>query len=287
MNKITFEEYKSAIREKYVLEKREDVSGILLNPTPAQLRNLCLMIFENGLNTTDQNILRIFFNLKGEDSLRKSIENCDIGKFKPIISFLKREKDSDHVTRIELAAVLVDFNPRPYSKYLQIGKTELVGDSRDFLLEEKPTKHNLLRKTSSTKTLIIDYNSKSKKTIGISFVVLLSFIFMGYSAKGIFFPNKECMQWNENHYEEVDCSNNQISIGQLNTTLPLDENVMSLKKIDPNQKISFFKNDKAIVWYSKQNGIIVLFNGPGFHPETAKPLKPITKYIIEKYNLKK
>ena len=50
MNKITFEEYKSAIREKYVLEKREDVSGILLNPTPAQLRNLCLMIFENGLN---------------------------------------------------------------------------------------------------------------------------------------------------------------------------------------------------------------------------------------------
>ena len=73
-------------------------------------------------------------------------------------------------------------------------------------------------------------------------MVLLSFIFMGYSAKGIFFPNKECMQWNENHYEEVDCSNNQISIGQLNTTLPLDENVMSLKKIDPNQKISFFKN---------------------------------------------
>lgn len=43
MNKITFEDYKSGIEVKYEVSKIDDVYGILLNLTPVQLRNLCLM----------------------------------------------------------------------------------------------------------------------------------------------------------------------------------------------------------------------------------------------------
>ena len=116
MKKITFEEYKSAIKAHYKGSKLEDVSGILLNPTPAQLRNLCLMKFENGLTRTDENTFSLFFHVKEGHDIRKAIDNFDIGKFKPIISFLKAEKDSDNSSRIELAAILVDFCPRPYNK---------------------------------------------------------------------------------------------------------------------------------------------------------------------------
>lgn len=290
MNKITFEEYKNAIRSQYGVKKIEDVSGILLNPTPAQLRNLCLMIFDNSVSKSDENILRLFFKVKEEENLRRTIENYDIGKFKPIISFLKGEKDSDNFTRIELAAFLVDFNPRPYAKYLQNGNT---GQRSNLVVlsqgeKEESDRDNLLAERRVEKEATIDYNVRlnPRKKAVIIFVALLSLFFMGYTVKNIIFPKKECMQWERDHYEAVDCTSGKIGAGQLEDIVPIDESVMKLKKLDSNSKLIFFKNDKPLVWYSKNDGVVELFNTPGFHPETGKPLKPITKYMIEKYNLK-
>ncbi|SHF76561.1 hypothetical protein SAMN05444396_101280 [Flavobacterium segetis] len=285
MSKITFEEYKKAVRAKYAVKKRDDVSGILLNPTPAQLRNLCLLLFENGLNTTDENIFSMFFNAKEVGSIRRAIVNFDVSKFKPIISFLKEEKDSEHVTRIELAAVIVDFIPRPYSKYLQSDENE-TAKIPEFLPVEKNEIMRKVYKLSEEPIVIISKNNTGK-SIAIGFLVLLSLCFMGYTVKGVFFPKKECMQWKEDHYEEVDCGINQLAIGQLNTVFPLDENTIHLKKVNSNHKLTFFKNGNALIWYSKNEGVIELFNTSGFNPETGKPLKPITKYIIEKYKLQK
>ena len=285
MSKITFEEYKKAVRAKYAVKKLDDVSGILLNPTPAQLRNLCLLLFENGLNTTDENIFSMFFNAKEVGSIRRAIVNFDVSKFKPIISFLKEEKDSEHVTRIELAAVIVDFIPRPYSKYLQSDENE-TAEIPEFLSVEKNEIIRKVYKLSEEPIVIISKNNTGK-SIAIGFLVLLSLCFMGYTVKGVFFPKKECMQWKEDHYEEVDCGINQLAIGQLNTVFPLDENTIHLKKVNSNHKLTFFKNGNALIWYSKNEGVIELFNTSGFNPETGKPLKPVTKYINEKYKLQK
>jgi H+/gluconate symporter-like permease len=71
MSKITFEEYKSAIKTKYQSSKMEDVSGILLNPSPAQLRNLCLIHFDNSLSINDENTMKFFFQVK-EGGFKKS-----------------------------------------------------------------------------------------------------------------------------------------------------------------------------------------------------------------------
>ena len=287
MGIITFEEYKRAIIAQYGEKKMEEVSGILLNPTPAQLRNLCLMLFANGLNSNDENAFRMFFNSKGEESLRNSIEYFDIGKFKPIISFLKGEKDSDHVGRIELAAVLVDFNPRPYAKYLNNNDVKINSQALEIKPLQQRIRENNVFVEKSEDVRSTKHNSNLRSRVGICLVALLSLFFMGYTVKGIFFAEKQCMQWNETYYEAVDCSNNELGIGELNTIFPLDKNAMELKKLDVNNKHIFFKNEKPIVWYSKNKGVITLFNGPGFHPETGKPLKPITHYIINKYDLQK
>ncbi|WP_281637596.1 hypothetical protein [Flavobacterium marginilacus] len=117
-------------------------------------------------------------------------------------------------------------------------------------------------------------------------IVLMSLFFTGYTAKNIFFPAKQCMQWQGSHYEEVDCSNSQLGIGQWNNIVPIDASTMKLIKLDSKAEQVFFKNGKPVVWYSKEHGKIELFNQPGLHPETGKTLKEITKYIIKEYHLK-
>jgi hypothetical protein len=289
MNKITFEEYKSAIKSQYEENKNVDVSGILLNPTPAQLRNLCLMIFDNSLSKSDENIFKLFFNVKEEQSIRMCIANYDIARFRPIISFLKGEKDSENTTRIELTAILVDFNPRPYSKYLLNGKI-ITGSTIAVASLEKEMESEIdyFSAESWVKKAVEPENNvriMNKKVIILT--VFFSLFFMGYTVKNLIFPEKECMKWEGDHYEAVDCKNEKLGIGQLELIIPIDENIMKLNKLDSNRKINFFKNDKPLVWYCKHDGVVELFSTPGFHPETGKPLKPITKYIIKKYNLKK
>ncbi|WP_051929302.1 hypothetical protein [Flavobacterium sp. 83] len=292
MNKITFEQYKSAIKVKYEEKKREDISGILLNPTPAQLRNLCLMIFDNLLSKSDENIFRLFFNVKEEESLRKSMEHSDIARFRPIISFLKGEKDSENSTRIELAAILIDFNPRPYNKYLlnvkinEIGKAE-VSSLMDENEADDVNDVNLPIDKWVEKESLLKNISFFEKRKAIVFALLISLFFMGYTIKDIVFPKKECMIWNNNHYEAVDCKNEKSGILDFTSVEILNENLLSLKKIEVNKNTIFFKKGKPVVWYGKSvEGNYEYFNQPGLHPETEKTLRPISLYIIKKYLFK-
>jgi hypothetical protein len=287
MYKITFEDYKRAIKAQYEEKKRQDVTGILLNPTPAQLRNLCLMLFDNSLSNSDENTLELFFKVKESENLRKAIENCDISKFRPIQSFLRGEKDSGNGTRIELASILVDFNPRPYNKYMQNGGIENITNIEISPVEEQIDIFNGINDLEGfNNNEVITKDNKTIKKTAAFLMVLLSLFFMGYTIKDIVSPTKECMQWRVNHYEAVDCSNEKLGIGQFDIVVPIDEKIMELKKLDSRVALVFFKNGKPAVWYSKEDGKIELFNQPGFHPETEKQLRPITNYIIHKYKLK-
>ncbi|RTZ06852.1 hypothetical protein [Flavobacterium sp. GSP6] len=284
MNKITFEEYKRAIKAEYQVSKMDEVSGILLNPTPAQLRNLCLMKLGNGLSNADENVFKMFFDAKAEDTLRRVIENFDLGKFKPIISFLKGQKDSDTAARIELAAILVDFIPRPYNTYLLHGKSSERDAQESVKAFQKKRMTDvgiqLVNPTNNVLAGISQYAHLRKS--GIILAILMALFFMGYTVKGIFFPEKDCMKWEGNYYVAVDCLKDN---GQFGISSSIDEEVMKLKKVDCSSTLQFFNKETPIVWYCKRDGEIELFNMAGFHPVTGKPLKPITKYIIKKYNL--
>nr|WP_315203770.1 hypothetical protein [uncultured Flavobacterium sp.] len=286
MSKITLNEYKKAIRTQYEKKKIEDITGILMNPSPAQLRNLCLIFFDESLSNNDETTMKLFFNVKEEESLRKSIEKCEISRFRPIRSFLLGEKNSEDRMRIEMAAIIVDYNPRPYRRYLQIGDTKEIEVGISQRIEQKEIIIDKVDSGGLIKNDVITKNWKRIKRVGFIIMILISLSFMTYTVKDIIFPTKECMQWKENHYEAVDCSNEKLGIGQLNLIVPVDEQIMKLNKLDSKVALVFFENGLPIVWYYKKDGEIELFNQPGFYPETAKQLKPITNYIIQKYKLK-
>ena len=94
------------------------------------------------------------------------------------------------------------------------------------------------------------------------------------------------MQWIENHYEPVSCSDDKLGIVHSDIIVPIDDKMIGLVKLNSSGEHKFFKNEKVLIWYYKRKGVIELFNNYGFHPETGKPLKPITNYIIKKYSLK-
>lgn len=94
-------------------------------------------------------------------------------------------------------------------------------------------------------------------------------------------PNKECMQWNNTQYEIVDCSGQ--SQGYLDTRIPASKEKLTLRKLQATETRKYFENGATIVWYSKNEGKIELYNQRGLHPAIGKILKPITRYIIKKY----
>ena len=77
--------------------------------------------------------MKVFFETQPDEKLKKSIERCNIDKFKPIISFLKGEKDTENRYRVGLAAILVDFKPRPYSLYQGVN----IKESKNNEIENK------------------------------------------------------------------------------------------------------------------------------------------------------
>ena len=283
MSTITFEEYKEGIKAQFQAIKRVGIygSGDLSNVTPAQLRDLCLRKAENQLSPKDEMVFRYFFNAKEGEKLTRAIENYGIGKLKSVISFLKGEKNSENRNRIELAAILVDFTPRPFYSYFS-------NEGKELKIEEEPLQDMKGKKEDEVLSLVSEVGNEIKglpeKSIlnrykkALTKVALLCSVGIGVVT---LFPKKECMQWNTNHYEVVDCSTE--SSGFLDPRIPINKDRLDLKKLDPKTIKNYFENGQPRVWYAKIDDKIELFNQPGLHPTTGKTLKPITRYIINKY----
>lgn len=145
MTNFTIVDYKTAIRTQYKTAIERDVSGILSDPTPAQLRDFYLRLFEKGLSEIDEEILKLFLEAKENSSLKKAIENCNIGKLKPIINFLEGG-NTENKARIEMAAILVDFQFRPFNKF----KKEFSEEELN-LINELRNKNNTKEVSEETK----------------------------------------------------------------------------------------------------------------------------------------
>lgn len=279
MSEITFEGYKNAIKAHYEAMKIEGVygSGDISNITPAQLRDLCRRISEMGLTKTDENTFRFFFNAKEDEKLGRAIDNFGTGKLKSVISFLNGKK-SDNPTRTELAAIIVDFQPRPFLKFSKSDWKKDYAMNEELTLNEKKAEiHSLITINPFFENSFLE--RKSKKIIFAIIFIALSFAFIGYFV----FQQKQCMQWSEDHYEMVDCSLYTEDPVKFKSIKPLDKNLMDLKKIQVCDTTTFFKNGEAIIWYAKTEKGIDFFNTHGRHPENENALKPVTHYIIDKY----
>ena len=89
---------------------------------------------------------------------------------------------------------------------------------------------------------------------------------------------KECMFWNEDHFEKIFCD--EKIPGSL--TEGLDDSKFLLKKIKMPDTLTA-ENALGKVWYDKTNKKVDFFTHHGVHPENGKTLKAVTKHILETY----
>jgi hypothetical protein len=277
MENNTLEDYKIAIKAKYETEKRGAHSSVFINPSRAKLRSLCLEIFKSKKDQSDLNVFSSFFRFDFSPSCSGKLKG-QTDKFRPIETFFKGETNLVDVEAINLAAILVDFQPRPFLKFSKSDRN--VGSEKTEEFAGLDKKNETLHIPMATKPYLKNtfFEKTSTKTVLI-ILVALSFAFTCYFT----FQKKQCMQWSGDHYETVDCELYTNDPVKFKSIKPLDKNLIDLKKIKVCDTTTFFKNGEAIIWYSKTENGIDFFNTHGRHPENENALKPVTHYIINKY----
>lgn len=277
----SLEAYKKAIRTHYEIEKQGKYSSFLINPSRAKLRQLCEERLKESNNKEDKLSFNLVFGFEYEASNRNKLKSLT-DKFRPIETFLKKETDLTDIEAINITALLVDFKPRPFRVFntksfgIQSLSEEVEIVELNTIDEERNKSHLEIKTTESRKNL--------KKKIAIGIFGLIGIGSVGYAGKSIIFSEPECMQWQKNHFEVVDCqSDKQKGFMMQSEIIPFDENKSQLIKIEVSDTTTFFKNEKPLYWYCKVNGKPEFFNTHGLHPETGKALKPVSQYIINKY----
>jgi hypothetical protein len=112
----TLEAYKKAIKIKYEIEKEGEYFDFLYSPSRGKLRDLCWLIFEDNPTQDDLNVFRNLLCLDFDHTQKNRFKDQK-DKFRPIETFFKGETDPSNIDAINLAAVIVDFQPRPFKKF--------------------------------------------------------------------------------------------------------------------------------------------------------------------------
>ena len=271
MNKNTLETYLVEIKKKYEIEKNGNHSTFLNNPTPASIRNLCVEILKSNTSKNDYHILKHFFELKGDENDKRIIERFDIDKLRPISNFYKGKTETPKHDLVDLMALLVDVEPRPLAKFLKVEHVEQ---------ENIPAIIGVVNATTSNQKEVLITKPKSNKKVGyiLLSVVVLTIGFLGFS---FWMNQKQCMQWQGDHYEKVDCEVNGLA--SFYKVEPVDEHQFNLKRVDVTDTTVCFRGKEPIVFYSRINGKLECFNQMGKHPETGQILKPISNHMLQKY----
>lgn len=310
------ESYKKALKEHYKIEKEGEQINCLVNPTPAGLRDLLLLKMEIPLNDSDKKIIENFLEIPFIELTPKKIRNLT-DKFKPLVIFLKGKSEDPDLRRLEMIALILDFKQRPYRKFIKHNNNfseveDITANEETNFYEEKPiveSDNNQVEKTKieevsderieiletevNTQEITVVPDEEAIKNqrkfpfkkigiIGILSILIGFSFFMNIKS----FTTKECMVWKGDKYEAVDC--NEKTNGFVETTLPKDDQLIKdFRKLKVDTKTSFFdKNGNPKIWYVKNpNGTLEFYNQPGLQPETGKTLKPVSRYIIEKYIL--
>jgi hypothetical protein len=287
MVKNTLEDYKVGVKLKYEIEKMGNHSSFLLNPSRAKLRKLCGELFKNNTNIDDLKSFSAFFQFDFVLNCSNKLKD-QTDKFRPIETFFKGETDLTDIEAVNIAAILVDFNPRPYLKFSKqqavknenvttnsIESTDTAGVFEVSKAEKNDSEHAIQPSPLQKKKLSI-YHKRLLIPGMLSVVILSGF---GY----VFLPKNQCMQWQKDHYEAVVCETKAMGFVNLYSTMPLNKNMLNFRKIKICDTTTFFMHNRPVVWYCKTGNNLEFFNGPGFNPENEKPLRPITQYMIDKY----
>ena len=116
-------EYKKAIKIQYETKKNGMYFDYLCSPSRGKLRDLCWLIFEKNPTQDDLNVFRNLFSMDFDHTKKNKFKDKK-DKFRPIETFFKGETDPANIDAINMAAILVDFEPRPFKKFHEMYKLE-------------------------------------------------------------------------------------------------------------------------------------------------------------------
>lgn len=298
-----FDVYQKLVLQFYEHKQRENNLPLnLVNPTPAKIKKECEAVCSKKFSRKDGRVLEAFFG-EGNDQavILKAIKRFDVDKFKPLIKFLRKGTASTGENNIELLAWLIDFKPRPFDlgrDYTCLNNADFEiadaaenatgtsGFENSWGLEEQekvehqpgpPLKETPARPPQKRVLKIIAESS-------IAAALALSGVFIN-KIKGdpdaALIQSGHCMYWAGNHYEPSPCTpkGGDTLVKPFN-----EEKLLRFKKIVYPETIT--KDDIGRVAYIKLDGRIEYYTDTGFHPVyTHKRLKPLTKFMFDKYIL--
>jgi len=312
MKRNTIADYERAIKARYSeIISSGQADALLLEPTPAGLKRLCLLKTPE-LTVGDMTAYKRFFTLKENGDVYNQVDNFETPKFKALCNFLAGDSGKTAIERLELLAVLLDFNPRPYNKFsiahdFQMvneptpvyGKENEEGDPEEKMNEEvlestvTSSVQDIYPENPDRKAAVIPQkffatpvrqNNTRANRIKLSVLIVLM-LFAGVYFIISIFREKGCMMWKGDHYEEVPCDLEVNPVAE-NKVIPIKRDLLLYqKKIIPTDTTTFFNPDReARIFYGRgASKEYEYFTYPGKHPETRNDLKPITRHIISNH----
>jgi hypothetical protein len=207
----------------------------------------------------------------------KSIENFSLGER----SFRDYRRDSealiDNNKDINIKQLRVI---NGLCKYLGYGnymdykvKNPILLDNIKFVGIDDVNEENL----TSIKKDISNFLKKNKIIIITSSVIII-IVFIMTSIN-----QQRWMVWDNNQYLEVKFDAKKHNLGQLK--IYKEERIKYFRKIEPSCEVEYFDERGDVrIWYGKNlNDKLEIFTSFGLHPRTGKTLKPISKYMVDKY----
>lgn len=266
-----FADYKKSVMALYrSLKDKRQLSSELENPSPGKLKRLCEKMLRNNLEKRDYEALKDFFNPKNEyDSLEKSISGFDSDKLKPLINLMKGEiMDSTNDENYKLLAVLIGYEPRPYTSVITQQLTQpLTAPPLNKGGDEEVPGNNI--------DDIFVQHSRGKKPIlyCTAILVLLVLLFI------ICFPPNGCMIWRIDRYHAISCKEN---VGD-SIMVALDEyRLEKFRKIMNTDTITKYSIGR--LWYLKTDNKLELFTIGGKHPiHSERQLNILNEEMFWKY----
>lgn len=273
-----FDAYKKSVVAHYQsLKDNHQLLSELENPSPGKLKRVCVKILVENPEKKDRDVLHNFFNPKNEyETLEKSISSYDSDKLRPLINLMKGEiADSNNDDNFKLLAVLIGFEPRPYTLDADVPPISLPEPEPP----ETSAKKDVIKKGGENACgenpggkLIYP---KWKKSIVYSTTTLAIIILVST----IFFPPKKHMIWRNDRYH----ASAQTALVGDTILIALDkyrlEKFRKIMKIDTVTAYSIGK-----LWYLKTDNKLELFTAGGKHPiHTERQLKILTQEIYDRY----
>ncbi|MGY5846619.1 hypothetical protein ACW6QP_04305 [Salegentibacter sp. HM20] len=201
--------------------------------------------------------------------------------------FLKAEKESgksslngraEHLSELMLLNHKYSISSKSLIRYYQ-NESSPNKEIRDYLAEYlnyASYEDFVLKNSKSEKPPV--YNIPIKNPGKIAIVVTGLILILGVSGYvGYSTGTEDCLLWNGKEYVLTQCSGDNLEKSYNKNLLE------NFRKVEVTTSTKFFHNDEPVIWYDKSNNQLEFFSAPGIHPENGKTLKPVTKYIIDKY----